>query len=64
MNEDIIRIIPAESQEDLKQVREIFQEYATSLGFDLCFQDFKKELADLPGDYAPPSGRLLLLIFK
>ncbi len=35
-------------------------EYAQSLNFSLCFQGFDKELAELPGNYAPPSGRLLL----
>jgi len=55
-----LAIVSAESAAHIAQARELFLEYAQSLGFSLCFQNFDKELAELPGDYAPPAGRLLL----
>jgi hypothetical protein len=54
----------AESARQVDQARELFLEYGQSLGFSLCFQGFDKELAELPGDYAPPDGRLLLAEFE
>lgn len=54
----------AESPTRIAQASELFLEYAQSLGFSLCFQNFDKELASLPGDYAPPEGRLLLAEYQ
>jgi putative acetyltransferase len=55
-----LSIAQAGTPEQIAIVRELFLEYAGSLGFSLCFQSFDQELASLPGDYAPPEGRLLL----
>ena len=57
-----MNLIQAQSPEDIDRARELFEEYAAWLGIDLCFQNFEKELAELPGQYVPPSGRLFLAI--
>jgi len=54
----------AETAAHIAQARELFLEYAKSLNFDLCFQNFNQELAGLPGDYSPPDGRLLLAEYR
>ncbi len=55
-----MKIRQAATALDIETVRALFQEYAAGLGVSLCFQGFAAELAGLPGQYAPPHGRLLL----
>lgn len=58
--EDLFQISTASSPQDLTLVRRLFEEYAAWLGFSLEYQGFAQELADLPGKYGSPQGRLLL----
>jgi len=57
---ETLRIIQSDSEEIISKVRELMNEYADSMGFR--FRDFEKEIADLPGEYAPPEGGLLLAV--
>ena len=47
-------------KDQIPVITELFREYAESLNFDLCFQDFDRELEGLPGDYAEPEGLILI----
>ena len=51
---------PCKSSDDFEIALHLFQEYADSLGFSLCFQGFDQELEFIPGKYASPQGCILL----
>jgi len=53
-------IYTARLPDEITVIKDLFQEYAESLNFDLDFQDFGEELETLPGKYAPPLGSLLV----
>ena len=53
-------MIYAKTKDHYQAARELFIRYADSLGFDLEFQGFSRELAELPGEYASPRGCILL----
>ncbi len=56
----VIRVLGAEHQTELEQVRQFFRNYAGWLGVNLEYQNFGAEMASLPGSYAAPAGRLCL----
>lgn len=53
-------IRPAAGPEDFARAGALIREYIEWLPFDLDFQDFEAELAELPEHYAAPAGTLLL----
>lgn len=60
VNTHTIAIAPPAFPDDLVALRSLFQDYATGLGVNLCFQNFEAELEGLPGDYTEPRGALLM----
>lgn len=67
----LIRVTQAATPSEIEAVRVLFREYAAFLASDparpfaaadLSSQNFAEELVRLPGNYAPPEGRLLLAL--
>lgn len=52
----MLEITEVKQEEDLLEIKKLFEEYAGTLEINLDFQGFEEELAGLPGEYAPPSG--------
>jgi putative acetyltransferase len=48
------------SEADRAAIVALLREYEAGIGVSLCFQNFEAEVANLPGDYAPPKGQMLL----
>jgi GNAT superfamily N-acetyltransferase len=59
-----MHISQVSNDDEIALVRSLMREYQQALGVDLCFQNFATELAQLPGSYAPPTGRLLLAMHE
>ncbi len=54
------QILPAREPADFELVRALFREYAQGVAEPCCFAGFARELDELPGEYAPPGGVLVL----
>ena len=59
----MVQIVEVSAGKGLSEVRKLFEEYASSLEISLDFQNFDEELANLPGDYEPPEGCLLIALW-
>jgi len=59
-NHSMFDVCFATAPEELDQARILFREYADQVDAPCCFVTFNSEVESLPGEYAPPTGRLFL----
>jgi len=55
-------IQPADTNALVENAKELFREYSTTIGSAVCFVEFAREVASLPGQYGPPGGRLWVVL--
>jgi putative acetyltransferase len=55
-------IVHATQASEIAAVGALFAEYARAVDAPCCFVGLERELATLPGEYAPPAGRLFLAL--
>src|SRR6267378_8435046 len=55
-------IVHATQPSEIAAVGALFAEYARAVDAPCCFAGLERELATLPGEYAPPAGRLFLAL--
>ena len=62
----MIQIVEVQTASELEQVKDLFRAYFQFLahdhGLDISYQGIEEELADLPGKFAPPDGRLIMAV--
>jgi ribosomal protein S18 acetylase RimI-like enzyme len=61
---ELLSVVKVIEEYQYKQVHELFLEYVDSLGIDLSFQNINTELQNIPGEYAPPEGCILLAMYR
>lgn len=50
----------SKTEQDYNDAKDLFLKYANSLNFELCFQNFEKEISDLPAQYSEPTGCIII----